>query len=230
MARQTVAAILCLTALTGSASAGPPTPIETLRDAAEVVEHFSKLPLTCIPPALISDAAAVAVIPNVVKAGFVVGGRHGRGVVLCREPGGRWTDPKFVRLTGAGVGLQAGIEAADVVLVFKTRSGLDRVLSGKRSLTLGGDAAVAAGPVGRDATAATNPRLKAEIFSYARSRGLFAGVSLEGTVLAPDPAADKAFRREADSAEARALAELAARLSKAAGDLPRDVPLIRREK
>src|SRR4051812_11138377 len=132
MTRSILTAALALAALAGPTVAAPPTPTETLRDAVGVVEDFTALPLTCIPPALLADAQAVAVFPNVVKAGFVVGGRHGRGVVLCRGKDGVWSDPAFVRLTGAGVGLQAGVESADVVLVFKTRGGLDRVLAGKR--------------------------------------------------------------------------------------------------
>jgi lipid-binding SYLF domain-containing protein len=135
----------------------------------------------------------VAVIPHVVKAGFLVGGRFGRGVVLPRLPDGTWGNPVFVTLAGGGIGWQAGIQSTDLVLVFKTSHGLDRVLSGKGQLTLGGDVGVAAGPVGRQAEAATDGQLKAEIYSYSRSRGLFAGVSLEGAGLLADAEANEAF-------------------------------------
>jgi lipid-binding SYLF domain-containing protein len=165
----------------------------TLESAADVVAAFSDLSIRCIPPALMQDAQGVAVLPNVVKAGFVVGGRFGRGVVLVRRPDGGWSNPVFVTLAGGGLGWQVGVQSTDVILVFKTRDGLDRILQGKGKLTLGGDVGVAAGPVGRQAEAATDGQLKAEIYSYSRSRGLFAGVSLEGAGLLVDADADEAF-------------------------------------
>jgi lipid-binding SYLF domain-containing protein len=167
---------------------------ETLGSAAEVVRAFSTIPLAAIPPAMLRDAKGVAVIPHVVKAGFLVGGRFGRGVVLARRPDGGWGEPVFVTLAGGGFGLQAGIQSTDVILVFKTEYGLRRVLQGGGKLTLGGDAAVAAGPVGRQAEAATDGELRAEIYSYSRSRGLFAGVSLEGAALRADAEANRAFQ------------------------------------
>jgi lipid-binding SYLF domain-containing protein len=139
------------------------------------------------------DAKGVAIIPSVVKAGFLVGGRFGRGVVLVREPNGAWSNPVFVVLVGGGVGGQLGIQSTDLVLVFKTSHSLDRILRGKGKLTLGGDVAIAAGPLGREAEAATDVQLKAEIFSYSRSRGLFAGISLEGAGLLSDGHAKEAF-------------------------------------
>jgi lipid-binding SYLF domain-containing protein len=199
-----------------TAAAGPPSPTETLRASAEVLGEFRALPLKCIPPALLADAKAVAVFPDVLKAGFVIGGRHGRGVVLCREADGRWGEPTFLRLTGAGIGVQAGIEASDVVLVFKSRGGLERVLAGKGKLALGGEATIAAGPVGRDAAAATDARLRAEIYSYSRARGLFAGVSLEGSVIGNDVDANKAFKNRLRPEEARAIEELKVKLVEAA--------------
>jgi lipid-binding SYLF domain-containing protein len=231
MTRYRLATVLVLAAGASPTVAFPPAPADTLRAAAGVVNDFTALPLTCIPPALLADAEAVAVFPNVVKAGFVVGGRHGHGVVLCRGDDGKWGEPTFVRLSGGGVGLQAGIEAADMVLVFKKRGGLVRVLTGKRSLALGGDAAVAAGPVGRHATAATDARLRAEIYSYSRARGLFAGVSLDGSVIAYDGDANRSYDRGPEARAVRALADLKNRLAEAAApDLPpRDpMPLPRR--
>jgi lipid-binding SYLF domain-containing protein len=132
-------------------------------------------------------------LPNVVKAGLLVDGRFGRGVALVRQPDGTWSNPAFITLRGLGLGGQAGVESTDLVLVFKTRHSLDRVLMGKRKLTLGADAAVAAGPVGRDAELATDALLKAEIVSYSRSRGLFVGVSLEGASLHVDREANESF-------------------------------------
>ena len=165
----------------------------TVDSATEVLQALATLPLKGVPPALMQGAQGVAVLPHVLKAGFILGGRYGRGVVLVRGPDGGWCDPVFVTLAGGGVGWQAGIESTDLVLVFKTRSSLDRILRGKGKLTLGADAGVAAGPVGRQAEAGTDAQLRAEIYSYARSRGLFAGVSLEGAALLVDRDADEAF-------------------------------------
>jgi lipid-binding SYLF domain-containing protein len=124
----------------------------------------------------------------------------GHGLVLNRNPDGSWGGPAFVVLGGASVGLQAGVQSTDVLLVFKTRRSLDRVLMGKGKLTLGADAAVAAGPVGRQAGAATDARLQAEIFSYSRSRGLFAGVSLEGAAIVYDYDANQIYAQNRDPA------------------------------
>jgi lipid-binding SYLF domain-containing protein len=135
----------------------------------------------------------VAILPDVVKAGFVVGGRYGRGVILLRQPDGSWSNPVFITLAGGGIGWQVGVQSTDLVLVFKTSNSLDRILKGKGKLTLGADVAVAAGPVGRQAEAATDAMLRAEIYSYSRSRGLFAGVSVEGAGLLVDCEANEAF-------------------------------------
>ncbi len=167
--------------------------LATVESAGEVVHAFADIPLKGIPPAMLQDATGVAVIPDVVKAGLVLGGRFGRGVVLVRQPDGSWSHPVFVTLAGGGIGLQAGIQSTDVVLVFKTRHGLDNILNGKGKLTLGGDASIAAGPVGRSAEASTDAHFKAEIYSYSRSRGLFAGLSLEGARLTVDHDANAVF-------------------------------------
>jgi hypothetical protein len=127
----------------------------------------------------------VAIIPNVIKVGFIAGLRRGHGVVLVRGPDGNWTLPQFVTLTGGSVGWQAGIQGTDVVLVFMTRKSIEGLMSGK--FTIGADAAAAAGPVGRNAAAATDARLGAEILSYSRSRGLFVGVSLDGSAIEINP-------------------------------------------
>jgi lipid-binding SYLF domain-containing protein len=167
----------------------------TLASASDVLDELQAIPLKCIPPALLKDAHGVAIIPGVVKAGFVVGGRFGHGVVLARTPDGGWADPVFVSLTGGGIGFQAGVQSTDVVLVFKTRRGLNQILEGKSKVTLGGDLSVAAGPVGRQAEAATDAQLKSEIYSYSRSRGLFAGASIEGAAIVADHDANRAFAR-----------------------------------
>jgi lipid-binding SYLF domain-containing protein len=186
------ASVLLLT-LAGAPLRAGSRQLKTVESAAEVVQALSAIPFRGIPRALLHDAAGVAVIPHVLKAGLLVDGRFGRGVVLLHEPDGRWSDPVFVTLAGGGIGGQVGVESTDLVLVFKTRRSLDGVLRGRGKLTLGGDVAVAAGPVGREAEAATDARLKAEIYSYSRSRGLFAGVSLEGAGLLIDRRANEEF-------------------------------------
>ncbi len=146
--------------------------VKTVEQAAEVVQGLS-----VIPWGMLHEAAGVAIIPRAVKAALVLDGEFGRGVVVVHEPDGRWSNPIFVTLKSSGVGGQVGIESTDLVLVFMTRKALDRALQGR--LTLGEDVALAAGPLGRDAKIAHEGRVKADIYSYSHSRGLFAGVSLE---------------------------------------------------
>ncbi len=165
----------------------------TVESAAEVIQALSEIPLHGIPPALLQNAQGVAIIPNLLKVGFVVGARHGNGVVVVRNPDGTWSNPSFVSLTGGSFGWQIGVQSTDVVLVFRTRNSLARILAGKGKLTLGADVAVAAGPLGRQAEAGTDAQLKAEIFSYSRSRGLFAGLALEGAALLIDHEANEAY-------------------------------------
>jgi lipid-binding SYLF domain-containing protein len=213
MSRTLAASLIAVALAAAPAAAQPPSPLQTLRSSAEVLDDFRDLYLKKIPPALLSDAEAVAVVPHVVKAGLLIGGRHGRGLVCSRTPDGKWSDPTFLRLTGASLGFQAGVESTDLVLVFRSRKDVDRLLEGKEKLTLGADAAVAAGPLGREAGAGTDVRLRAEIYSYSRSRGLFAGVALDGAVLVNDHDANRSFARDTRSEVARAVAELKTRLA-----------------
>jgi lipid-binding SYLF domain-containing protein len=155
-----------------------------------------------IPPALLREAAGVAVFPHVIKGGLVLDGRFGRGVLLVRQPGGAWSHPIFVTLSGGGVGLQAGLESAEVILVFRTTHAMERVLGGRGKLTLGADIAVAVGPVGVEAEASAKLR-QVELYSYTHDHGLFAGVSLEGDKVQVDGEANEGFygkkcRRAAD--------------------------------
>lgn len=163
---------------------------ERAANAVKVLDEVMRMPEQAIPHRMLETAHAVAVIPNVVKAGLVVGGRHGKGLVSVRSSDGTWSHPSYVRLTGGSIGFQAGVTSTDVVLVFRTARGVDSIVHGK--FTLGADAAVAAGPLGRTAEASTDGQLKAEIYSYSRSRGLFAGVALDGAVLAIDHNANEA--------------------------------------
>src|SRR5262245_52580536 len=130
--------LIALTLATGQAMAGKETAI--VESSTEVMEALSSIQLKCIPPALLQDAQGIAIIPGMIKAGLVVGGRHGRGVMVVRDQDGAWANPIFVTLTGGSIGWQIGVQSTDVVLVFKTRNSLDRILKGKGKLTLGADA------------------------------------------------------------------------------------------
>lgn len=169
--------------------------VQTMQDATAVLNDFVNIPENAIPPALLSEAYGVAIIPGVIKAGFVVGGRYGEGVLSVRTADGSWSHPVFINLAGASVGWQIGASSTDVILVFKTQRGVDQIVNGQ--VTLGGDISIAAGPVGRTASAATNLKLDAEIYSYSRSRGLFAGLALRGGVITIDDEANWRYYGEA---------------------------------
>lgn len=160
-------------------------------DAADVVDQLLRIPEKTIPPSLLSHAYAVAVVPNVVKAAFGFGARRGKGILVVRQDDNSWSNPAFITLTGGSFGWQVGAQSTDIVLVFKTRKGVDGIANGK--LTLGADASVAAGPVGRHTAIATDVLFKAEVVSYSRSRGLFAGIALEGAGVTMDRKANAAF-------------------------------------
>lgn len=167
-------------------------PFETTAEATAVLQEIWAIPARGIPLKLLQKAHGVAVIPGVIKAGFVLGARHGKGLVVARDDNGNWTSPVFITITGGSIGWQAGAQSTDLVLVFTTRRSVDGFLNGHK-ITLGADAAVAAGPVGRRAEAGTDLNLSAEIYSYSRSRGLFAGVSLGGAKLKVDHTANAIF-------------------------------------
>ncbi|MBI1759858.1 MAG: lipid-binding SYLF domain-containing protein [Acidobacteria bacterium] len=153
------------------------------KKAATVFREIMDTPDKEVPRDLLDKAACVAVFPNVIKAGFIVGGRGGRGVASCRTTAG-WSAPIYLNLGGGSVGLQIGAQSTDFVLLFMNRDGINSLLSDK--FTLGADASVAAGPVGRQAGAETDLKLDAQILSYSRSKGLFAGLELKGVVINPD--------------------------------------------
>ncbi|MBI2824657.1 MAG: lipid-binding SYLF domain-containing protein [Planctomycetia bacterium] len=185
------AAAACLSLASASARAQSPQ-TQTVIDAIEVLQGFTTFREQSIPQALLADAQAIAIIPNVVKGGFVLAGRFGRGVVLIRNPDGTWRTPIFVTFTGGSIGWQIGLQSTDVVLVFKNRKGIEKLMA-RSEFTLGADASIAAGPVGRNAAAGTDWKLNAEIYSYSRSRGLFAGVALDGSLLKVDNRANAMF-------------------------------------
>ena len=180
------ALLLSLAALlpvAGPASAAP-TEDKRAQDAVRVLAEIQQIPEQSIPDKLLDEARGIVVIPDTIKAGLVLGGRRGHGLMSVKGADGTWSNPVFVTLTGGSIGFQAGVQSADIVLVFRNDRSLDDVVNGK--FTLGADAGVAAGPVGRNAAAATDGQLKAEIWSWSRARGLFAGVSLDGAVLQID--------------------------------------------
>src|SRR5438552_13498829 len=169
---------------------------ETARDerdravkAADVLSEIMQIPEGGIPDDLMARAEAVAVIPHVVKGAFGLGGEYGKGLVSHRMDNGRWSPPSFIKIGGGSFGLQLGVQATDLVLVFTNRDGFKGLLDGK--VKLGVDADVAAGPVGRDASASTDVLLKSPVLAYSRSKGLFAGISLDGAVVSIDDSANK---------------------------------------
>lgn len=194
--------LLLVLGLFAVAAPAPAGTVEDARadDASRVLGEILRIPDDSIPSNLLQEARAIAVIPNVVKASFVIGGRRGRGLIAVRSKDGTWSHPSFMTLTGGSFGFQAGVQSADVILVFRSDRGVDSIVNGK--FTLGADASVAAGPVGRSAQASTDEQLKAEIFSYSRARGLFAGVSLDGTRLAIDNKSNQAVYGPGNTARA----------------------------
>jgi lipid-binding SYLF domain-containing protein len=174
--------------------------VERLERATEVFGEIMRTPDKGIPEELLDKAACIAIVPGMTKAALGIGGRYGKGMIMCRGANRQWSPPLFVRIEGGSIGFQIGAQRTDVVLVIMNRRGMDKLLGDK--VTLGADASVAAGPVGRHATAQTNVRLDAEILGYSRSKGLFAGLSLEGSTLRQDKDDNRDFyRKEIDPRE-----------------------------
>lgn len=159
-------------------------PAESVVASEQVLSELMAIPARQIPNQLLDKAQGIAIIPNVIKIGFVAGVRRGHGVVMVRDPDGEWSLPQFVTLTGGSIGWQAGIQGTDAVLVFTSRKGVEGLMRGK--FTVGVDASATAGPIGREAAIGTDATLQSEIYSYSRSRGLFLGVSLDGSALEID--------------------------------------------
>lgn len=168
--------------------------VRTVNDASDVLQKVQKIPEKGIPPWVLKNAKAVAFFPGVIKGAFVVGGEHGKGVIMVKEASGRWSNPVFLSISAGSVGWQIGGESTDLILVFKELRSVEDLMTGKVSkVTLGADASVAAGPVGRSAQAGADVTLKSGILSYSRTKGLFAGASLEGAALLVDNDADAAY-------------------------------------
>jgi len=163
--------------------------------AVEVLREMIDLPEEGLPSRLLEKCHGIAVIPGLIKAAYGFGGQYGRGLLVIRNEDGTWSNPAFISLIGGSLGWQIGVQKADIVLVFKTSKSINDIAEGK--VTLGADLSVAAGPVGRSAEASTDLDMQAEIYSYSRSKGLFAGVSIKGASIQIDRDANKAFYGDA---------------------------------
>ena len=195
MSTRTAAALVALLAVISSAAVpafAQRAETRRVEEAATVFKAVVSDPGHQVPDALIKNAYAIAIVPGVRRIGFVVGGQRGSGVLLVRGKDAQgWEGPVFVRLAGASVGWQIGIQSADIVLFFRTKESVRGVLGGK--FTLGVGASIATGSVGRQAGAVTDEDLGAEIYSYSRTRGVFAGVTLEGASIEVEPGANAAY-------------------------------------
>jgi len=164
--------------------------LDRIHSAGTVLDQIMSAPDSAIPDSIMSGAKCIAIMPSMLKAGFIFGANYGKGVATCRTGKG-WSAPAFFKLTGGSFGFQAGGQASDLVLIVRTDEGMQHLLQSK--FKLGADASAAAGPVGRDAQAATDLSLRAQVLTYSRSRGLFLGVSLSGGVINQDQADTRAF-------------------------------------
>jgi lipid-binding SYLF domain-containing protein len=158
--------------------------IDRVAESARVLEEVLDAPDAGVPRSILDKAEAIVVFPSTIKGAFVVGAQRGRGVISVRDKSGAWSPPAFLTLTGGSLGFQIGGQATDLVLIVINERGMEKL--SQNSFKIGGDASVAAGPVGRQASAATDITLRAEILSYSRARGLFAGVSLAGSTIRAD--------------------------------------------
>ncbi len=186
------------------------------RRAAAVFSELRDMPDHEVPADLLAHSRCVAVVPNLVKAAWFVGGHYGKGLVSCRSTYGEWSPPVHVLLTGGSFGLQFGASSTDVVLFFMSEASVRSLLSSK--IKLSGEAGVAAGPVGRKAEAATDLKFGAEIYSYARSRGLFVGMSLEGAYLGVDRSDTHDYYGKSYSAQSILFDHKVSRVPKSAWD------------
>jgi lipid-binding SYLF domain-containing protein len=161
---------------------------ESIRVLQEIMDAGDR----SVPRSIMQKAQAIAIFPSLLKGGFIVGGQHGRGVLSAKDPKtGTWSSPAFLTITGGSLGAQIGAQAVDLLLVVQNRRGLEQLVSNQ--FKIGADASVAAGPVGRDASAATDIQMRAQILSYSRTRGLFAGVTLNGSTIRQDRDANDRF-------------------------------------
>jgi lipid-binding SYLF domain-containing protein len=164
--------------------------INKIKTSTQVLTEFSKMKEN-IPEKLFNTTEGIIIIPKMINAGLGVGGKRGKGLAIVKNADGSWSNPVFVTITGGSIGFQAGVQSVDLVLIFKHRETLENI--GKGTFTLGGDASVTAGPIGRNSSASTDYKLDAEIYSYSKSKGLFGGISLDGSSLHVDKKANNSF-------------------------------------
>ncbi len=186
----TLVVCLCALACAGQDEAKPSKAVDRVQAAADVLNQIQSAPDSGVPQDILSKAECVAVVPSMLKGGFVVGGKYGRGLASCRTPKG-WSTPAFFTIAGGSFGFQIGGQAVDLVMLVMNNDGMQRLLSSK--VALGADASVAAGPVGRHAEGNTDWKMHAQVLTYSRTRGVFAGVSLNGAVLQQDKNSTREF-------------------------------------
>src|SRR5512142_929595 len=180
MKKMLVGMLMCWLATLSWAEGDRDKVLDRVTEAGTVMNEIMAAPDKGIPEEILGSAECVAIVPSFLKGGFVVGGSYGKGVATCRTPSG-WSAPAFFRMEGGSFGLQIGGEAADLVMLIMNERGMRNLMSSK--FQLGADAAAAAGPVGRHADASTDWKLRAQVLTYSRARGVFAGVSLNGAVI-----------------------------------------------
>ena len=176
--------VLCTVLLLSGVAFAASEQARRVEKSAEVFQEIMATPDKGIPEDLLSKAHCIVIVPDLKKGAFIVGAKYGKGVVSCRTADGNWSAPGSIRVEGGSVGFQIGGEVTDVVMLVMNQGGMDKLLGDK--FTLGGEGEVAAGPVGRAASAQTDAKMSAEILSYSRNHGLFAGISLTGATLRPD--------------------------------------------
>lgn len=176
--------VFLLIVSTAALSADRGDEVKRLQRATEVFSEIMKTPDKGIPADLLDKCECVGIVPGLKKGGLGIGGKYGKGLVMCRKPDRSWTAPSFITIEGGSVGLQIGFTQIDVVMLMMNRKGVEKLIEDK--FTVGADASAAAGPVGRQTSAQTNIRMDAEILTYSRAKGLFAGVSLDGATLRAD--------------------------------------------
>jgi SH3 domain-containing YSC84-like protein 1 len=190
--------LLSTMAIVITASTAPPSvlaasdvTIETVKESAKVYETVMAGRRTRIPSQVLSQAQGIAIIPNVIKAGFIVGGSRGKGLLVLRDRNGNWSNPVFLSLTSGSVGLQAGGQSSDIILVFRNQASIDAALT--HGFTVGGSVSVAAGPIGGDPVSPTDAQTEADIYAYAMNKGLFAGLTVEGAKVDVDRSRNQDF-------------------------------------
>jgi len=183
-------ALLSILFIMASATSDGSKETEKIHSANNVLKDFDRMKES-IPHDLIQNCEGIVIVPDMLNAGFVVGAKRGKGIAMVKLGNGKWSDPVFVTLTGGSIGFQIGVQSVDLVLVFRHKGVLAKVKNG--DFTIGGDASAAAGPVGRSTSANTDYAMRAEVYSYSRSRGLFAGISINGSNLGIDRKANSNF-------------------------------------